>query len=273
MKAGAIFSGTIIFCWLKLALGLADVIIGALLFGIIMGITTITGSGGVGAIMLFIWIGVWGVVHWIIKHYVSYLLKAGHVAVIAQSFKDGAIPANPVAVGKNMVIERFGTSNVYFLIDKLVAGAVRQLQKVFGKITGLLGNIPGGGALRTIGNLFIDISLGYIDECCLGYTFYHKEQNAYKSAADGVVIYAQNWKQLLKDGAITTIVVLLTIVVVTLLSFIVIGGLFRLMEWNIIVAVILSLLVSFAVKRAFIDSWILVKMMSSYLTQLAKFAL
>jgi len=38
------------------------------------------------------------------------------------------------------------------------------------------------------------------------------------------------------------------------------------MKWNIIVAVILSLLVSFAVKRAFVDSWILVKMMSSYLT-------
>jgi hypothetical protein len=266
MKASTIFSGTLSFCWLKLALGLADVLIGALLFGIIMGIAMLTGSGEVGALLLFVWIGVWGAVHWVIKHYLTYLVKAGHVAVIAQSFKDGAIPANPVAFGKNMVKERFATSNVYFIIDRLVAGAVKQLQRVFGKVTGLLGNIPGGDTLRKIGDLFIDISLGYIDECCLGYTFYHTEQNAYKSAADGVVVYAQNWKQLLKDGAKTTFVVILTIVAVTLLAFFAIGGLFRLMEWNMLVAVILSLFVSFVVKHAFVDSWILVKMMSSYFT-------
>ena len=270
MKAGAIFTGTMGFCWLKLVLGFVDLLIGAILFGIVMGIAALTGSGGVGAVLLFIWIGVWGAIHWILKHYVSYLLKAGHVAAIAQSFKDSAIPVNPVATGKNMVKERFATSNVYFIIDKLVAGAVKQLQRVFGKVTGLLGNLPGGDTLRKIGNMFIEISLGYVDECCLGYTFYHPEQNAYKSAADGVVVYAQNWKQLLKDAAITTFVVILTIVVVTLLSFVAIGGLFRLMDWNIIVAVILSLAVSFVIKRAFIDSWIMVKMMCSYFSAAEK---
>ena len=40
--------------------------------------------------------------------------------------------------------------------------------------------------------MFLDISLGYVDECCLGYTFYHPAQNPYKSAADGVIIYFQN---------------------------------------------------------------------------------
>ena len=266
MKASKIFFGTISFCWLKLALGFADVLLGALLFGVVIGIATLIGSSGVGVVLFFIWLGVWGIAHWLIKHYFSYLIKAGHIAVIAQSLKEGAIPANPVTVGKNMVTERFGTSSVYFLVDKLVAGAVRQLQKVFGKATELLGSLPGGGALRTIGKLFIDISLGYVDECCLGYTFYHPEQNAYKSAADGVVVYTQNWKQMLKDAAKTTFVVLLTIVTVTLLAFVAIGGLFRFMDWNMIVAVILSLFVSFVVKHAFVDSWILVKMMSSYLT-------
>jgi hypothetical protein len=214
--------------------------------------------------MFFIWIGVWGFVHWMIQHYIGYLLKAGHVAAIAQTFKDGAIPSNPVAFGKNQVKERFLTANVYFVIDRLVAGAVKQLQRLLGKALGLFGSVPGGDTIKKVGDLFINISLGYIDECCLGYTFYHTEQNVYKSAADGVVVYAQNWKPLLKDAAKTTFVVLLTIVAVTLLSFVLIGGLFRLMEWNMLVAVILSLLVSFSVRYAFVDSWILAKMMSSY---------
>lgn len=266
MKAGQIFSGTIGFCWLKLALGLVDILIGLVLFAIVMGIAALTGSGEIGAVMFFIWIGVWSVIHWLIKHYVGYLLKAGHVAAIAQSFKDGRVPPNPVGVGKDMVKERFATSNVYFLIDRLVSGAVKQLQKVLGKVTSLLGNLPGGGAVQAVGNMFIDISLGYIDECCLGYVFYHTEQNVYKSSADGVVVYAQNWKQLLKDGAKTTFVVLLTILVVTLLAFALVGGLFKLMGWSMFVAVIVSVIVSFTVKYAFVDSWILVKMMSSYFT-------
>ena len=264
MKAGKIFTGTMTFCWLKLALGLIDLLIGAVLFAIMMGITLLTASGEVGTVMLFIWLGVWGAVHWAIKHYVGYLLKAGHVAVVAQTFKDGAVPANPFAVGKDKVKERFAVTNAYFVVDRLVAGAVKQLQKAFGKVLGLFGNIPGAGAIQNVGNMFIEISLGYIDECCLGYAFYHTEQNVFKSSADGVVVYAQNWKQLLKDSAKTTLVVLLTVLVVTLLAFVIFGGLFRLMDWNMLVAVLMSLAFAMTVKYAFIDSWIMVKMMSSY---------
>lgn len=270
MKTGKVFFGTMSFCWLKLALGLADVLVGALLFAVTMGIAMLLGSGEMGVVMFLIWVGAWGIAHWIIKHYVSYLLKAGHVAAVAQSFKEGAVPARAVSVGIAGVKERFATSNVYFVVDKLVAGAVKQLQKVFGKVTdkvtGLMGNMPGGTVIKTAGNMFIDISLGYVDECCLGYAFYHKEQNVYKSSADGVVVYAQNWKKLLKDGAKTTAIVFLTIFVLTLLSLAVVGALFKVLGWSMLVAVILSFFVALVVKRAFVDSWIMVKMMSTFFT-------
>lgn len=113
--------------------------------------------------------------------------------------------------------------------------------------------------------MFLDIFLGYVDECCLGYTFAHPEQNAYKLAADGVVIYFKNWKTLLKDAAKTTGVVILSFVAVTLVAFVLFGGLFRLFGWSGFMAFIISLLFAYTVKYAFIDSWILVKMMSSYM--------
>ena len=67
--------------------------------------------------------------------------------------------------------------------------------------------------------MFLDISLGYVDECCLGYTFYHPAQNPYKSAADGVIIYFQNWKTLLKGCGEDNGMVILSFVVVTLIAF------------------------------------------------------
>ncbi|WP_234999383.1 hypothetical protein [Parabacteroides chinchillae] len=127
-----------------------------------------------------------------------------------------------------------------------------------------MGSIPGMGDVMSLMKMFLDISLGYIDECCLGYTFYHPNQNAFKSAADGVVIYAQNWKTLLKGAAKITVVVILSFVVVLLVSFILFGGLFSLFGWSSFIALVVSVLLAYTVKYAFIDSWILVKIISYY---------
>lgn len=216
--------------------------------------------------MFIIWLSLIGIVNFFLNHYIGYLVKAGHVAVITIAFQTGQVPANPFETGKTMVKERFGTSNVYFALDKLVAGSVKQLQRTLGRITdGLLGALPGADGVKSLMNMFLDISLGYVDECCLGYTFAHPEQNAYKLAADGVVIYFKNWKTLLKDAAKTTGVVILSFVAVTLVAFVLFGGLFRLFGWSGFMAFIISLLFAYTVKYAFIDSWILVKMMSSYM--------
>jgi len=266
IKAKEVFSKTLVFGWIKLGLGLLNILIAVILFAILMGISYLFNSGGVGVVLFFVWLGMVGIMNFLINNYFGYLVKAGHVAVIATAFQNGAVPADPVNTGTRMVKDRFGTSNVYFVVDKLVSGAVKQLQRTLGRITdGLFGAIPGMKNLKNLMNLFLDISLGYIDECCLGYTFNHPEQNAFKSAADGVVIYFKNWKTLLKDAAKTTFVVILSVVLVTLVAFVLFGGLFRLFGWNGFVAFVISLLLSWTVKYAFIDSWILVKMMSSYM--------
>lgn len=266
MTAKEIFIKTMPFCWMKLALGIVNLFIAVALFAILMGISVLFASEGVGAVMFIVWISLVGVVNFIINHYFGYLVKAGHVAVISEAFRSGRVPASPVSVGKEMVKERFGTANVYFIIDKLVTSSVKQLQRTLGRITdSIFGALPGADTLKSLTNLFLNISLGYIDECCLGYTFYQKEQNAYKSAADGVVIYAQNWKHLLKNAAKTALTVILSVVAVTLLAFIIFGAMFRLLGWSGFVAFVISLLFAWTVKYAFIDSWILVKMMSSYM--------
>ena len=266
MTASEVFGKTLVFGWIKLGLGLVNILIAVLLFAVLMGISVLMGSEGVAGIMFVVWLFAVGIVNFIINHYFGYLVKAGHVAGIATAFQTGQVPNDPVNTGKTMVKERFGTSNVYFAIDKLVAGSVKQLQRTLGRVTdSLLGAIPGIDGVKGLMNMFLDISLGYIDECCLGYTFNHKEQNAYKSAADGVVIYAQNWKTLLKDSAKTTLTVILSVVVITLVGFILFGGLFRLLGWSGFVAFVIALFFAWTVKYAFVDSWILVKMMSSYM--------
>lgn len=195
ITAKQVFNKTKPFCVAKLLLGGATVLLSVILFAILVGIGYLFGGGGMG-IAVIIWIAGTGVIRFAIMHYFGYLVKVGHIAVIAEAVSTGRIPRNQVEYGKKMVTKRFATSNVYFAIDKLVGGAVKQIQRGVERVGNALGGIPGMGAITGLANFFVEISLGYIDECCLGYTFYKKDQNAYKSAADGVVIYAQNWKHL-----------------------------------------------------------------------------
>ena len=264
MTALNVYSKTMKFMWLKLLLGIATVVISAIMFGVLVGIGSLFGDGGRG-ITILIWLSATGVVRFVLMHYFGYMVKAGHIAIIATAVITGKVPDNQVEVAKKMVTERFATSNIYFAVDSLISGAVKQIQGMLDNAGNLLGGLPGIDWVMKIGKLFISISLGYIDECCLGYTFYKKDQNAFKSAADGVVIYAQNWKKLLKDAAVTTVVVISSMIGITLAIFLVFGFLFNMLHWSTLVAFILASFVALAVKFAFIDSWVLVKMMVSYM--------
>jgi len=265
MQAKDIYMKTMPFCWAKLMLGALMVIISAAILAVLMGLAWLFGSSGVTGILLLVWLAATGVVRFLLMQYVGYLLKAGHIAVITEAVVTGQVPDNQVAYGKRLVTERFTSANVYFAVDKLVAGAVKELQRYLQKAGNAFDFIPGIESLVKVGQLFIDISVGYIDECCLGYTFYKRDQGAFKSAADGVVIYAQNWKKLLGDAAKTTLMVIGLLLAITLVVFVILGLLAKLLGLPGYLAFLLACLVALAVKFAFIDSYILVKTMVSYM--------
>lgn len=265
MKAGELYSKTMPFVWAKLLLGLATVLISAVLFAIFAGLAWLFRSSDVGGIMIIIWLIAVGIVRFVIMHYFGYLVKAGHIAVMVEATTTGKVPSNQVAYGKQIVTERFATSNIYFAVDSLVSGAVKQIQGAIQKVSNALDFIPGMSSVAGLAKFFVELSLGYVDECCLGYTFYKKEQGAFKSAADGVVIYAQNWKALLSSAAKTMVMVVIALVGITLGVFALLGLLFRAFSWPGWLAFVISLFIAFSIKFAFIDSFILARTMVAYM--------
>lgn len=265
MDAKQIFHQTMPFNVAKLMLGVATVLLSALLFAILMGIGWLFGEGGMG-ITFIIWLGGTGIIRFVIMHYMGYMVKAGHIAVITEAVTTGSIPHNQVEYGKRLVSERFVTSNVYFTVDKLVAGSVKEINRKIDSAGNALDFIPGMGAIKSLAQFFVSISLGYIDECCLGYTFHKKEQNQFKSAADGVVIYAQNWKLLLTSAAKTMAKVIFLLLIIALAVFVPVGLLFKLLHWSPLVAFLLACLITWTIKFAFIDSYIMIQMMTSYMS-------
>lgn len=265
MKTNEIYAKTMKFVWLKLALGMAVTAISLVLLAIIMGITAKLHSGDAIVMAATIWLILTAAIYGVAMHYVGYMLKAGHVAVVATAITTGEIPDNVFEAGKQMVTERFVAANAYFVLDRMISGAVNQLQKTVGKIDQIFGNIPGVSAIVSFLQIFIGIALGYIDECCMGYTFCKKGETAFKAGCDGVVIYFQNIKHLLKSALVTTLIVMVLSVVAWLVPFALFAAICSALKIHMLFAILLAMIVAGVLKTAFVDSYVMVRTMVAYM--------
>lgn len=265
MNASYLFRSTLPFCYSKLILSSIDALINLLLLVICLAIGRLYNFGGV-IISLMIWFSIAFMIHKVIMQYFGYLIKAGHIAVLTETAMTGRIPPNQLSYGKQKVMERFVTASSFAMVDALISASIKQIQRGIQRLTGFLDFIPGMNQVAALIQYFLELSLGYIDECCLGYTFYRSDQRIFQSACDGVVIYAQNIKALLKNAAKTMGYVLAVMIVFTLLIFVLMALLFRALHWNLLIAAILSWLIAWVLKYAFIDSYILCRTMISYMS-------
>lgn len=265
MKAKDIWLGTMKFNWIKLGVGLGFDLVALILLIVFCAIGAVIGEL-IGAYVAFL---VWGFtvfkLYHVVSDYVSYMIKSAHIACMAVAVQEGKLPENMVETGAQLVKERFVSANVYIGVDKLVSGAVGQLQRTVGRIGGFLDFIPGMENAVEILQKFIGIFLGYVDECCLGYTFINKDQNAWKSACDGVCIYFQNVKTFLKEAVKITLIVMVFTTVVTIIAMLLMLGLVGIFNVPSLGAVVLGIMVALTLKEAFIDSYIMCQMLTVFL--------
>lgn len=121
MKPLEIFKKTQKFIWAKLALVAikwAALIVLAILFAFIIGASQ---NEVLLIVLLTTWLILARVATYVIDHYIGYLIKAGHVAVVAHAINDGELveKENMVELAKEEVKQRFAASNVYFVITTL----------------------------------------------------------------------------------------------------------------------------------------------------------
>ena len=157
-------------------------------------------------LMIFIFGGLFGFLRFA-KRYILYMVKAAHVAAITEFLKTGEVPVTEkgykgvVAYGAEKVKNNFGSANVAFAADMLIAGATRQIMKWLNKVQNLFSFIPGSNSIFAFMNLILSTALNFIDEAVLSFVFWHKEEkNGFKKACDGLVYYAQSWKAMLKGA-------------------------------------------------------------------------
>lgn len=230
---------------------------------------------------IFVMIGAFGAIYGglkFVERYVLYMVKVGHVSVIVELMRTGKIPEGKgmVAYGKQQVKENFGTSNVAFVLDSLVHGAVRQIQRWILRIGNFFSFIPGSQYVIQIINAIMSVSLNYIDEAIMSYVFLRKstkqDETVWKSACDGVVLYAQSWKGVLKAAAGSVVFIylfnfilfLIFVFPLMLVSKLISSGTPGLGTFLGFLAIICAYVFTTVLKRALIDPIVTIVMIRSY---------
>ena len=98
--------------------------------GVGYGVGHILGDGG--PLTFALWGGIFGfglvsmLFYWL-REYILYMVKAGHIAVMVHLIDGREVPGgqNQIAYAKEVVTRRFAETNILFVVDQLVKGAIR----------------------------------------------------------------------------------------------------------------------------------------------------
>lgn len=253
-------------------------------FGITLAYIVATGSGasvgyGVGHIStdpdgplsFALWGGIVGIgvvsiaLYWI-REYILYVVKAGHIAVMVHLIDGRDVPngQDQIAYARDVVKERFAEANILFVVDQLVKGAIRAITGLIGGIAAFL-PIPGLGGLVAFINTVIRLSLTYVDEIILGYNIRINSHSPFETARQGVVLYAQNGKTMVKNAVwlavimwgLSFVIFLLMLAPAAAIMWFIPG---QLGGW----AFVLAILLAWAFKAAFIEPFAIACLMQVY---------
>lgn len=227
------------------------------------GIDAATGGAFWGALVGFGVIS--GVMYWL-REYLLYIVKAGHIAVLVELLQGKQIPGGrgQIDYASSVVKERFIESSVLFGVDRLISAILRAFNRVMMRVADFL-PIPGLDGVMKFAGAVITMSLTYVDEVILAYNIRNRIENPWEGARDGVVLYAQNYKNLLKNALWLTLIVWGATLVIFLAVFMPVAALTALVPsiagfWTFAIAA----LVAWSIKAAFVDPLAMTALMQAY---------
>jgi hypothetical protein len=152
--------------------------------------------------------GITGAVMYFLREYLLYVVKAGHIAVLIELMDDRPLPAGRAQIShaRKEVTARFGQASALFAVDQLIKGVLKAITGLLRGMMSIL-PIPGARQIVNIVQMFLRVAVGFIDEVILAYAMRTGSRNAWASAREGLVLYGQNYKVMLRNAAWLALIV------------------------------------------------------------------
>ncbi len=162
-------------------------------------------GAGYGGIIGF---GVVSAALYFAREYLLYMVKAGHIAVLVELLDGKVLPEGrgQIEHATAEVKKRFGESSLLFGVDQMIKGILKVFNRISLSIATLL-PIPGLQGVAKFVNSVVNMSLTYLDEVILAYIIRSQSENPWQSSKEAIVLYAQNYKLILKNAVFLTFII------------------------------------------------------------------
>jgi hypothetical protein len=148
-----------------------------------------------------------GIVY-LLREYILYLVKAGHIAVMIELMEGRPLPSGRAQIhhATAVVRERFTEASLLFALDQLVRGVLEVIFTLLNGLSRIL--IPTGvvGQLLALVQSIMRLLAGVADEVILGHALRTNATNPWDSARTGLVLYAQNAGGMFRNSAVLLII-------------------------------------------------------------------
>lgn len=241
------------------------------LFAVTVGLGSLA-SVWLAVFLCIVWLALCALVAYLYWKKIGWRIEAGYLGVMMMRITENRIYQDPVLAARNLAKFRFASYEEYRDARAGTYRSIRQLQNYFERVSDPVGDMPGMGLLVSFGKVLQHLYLRFVRFACIGYSYWCHDMTLFSAIADGVAVYAYNWRRLTKDAAeIVTLEALLIILPATALSFVMIA-LFRVIGLAAFsfYAVLLSVLLVLVLKRALINPILTAKQMLSYVEDAQK---
>lgn len=202
------------------------------------------------------------------RRYVLYLVQGAHIAVVTELLFRGQLPdgQSQVAYGRAKVQSLFRDVSILFAVDRIVDGVVKRITRRFVRLVDVL---PLGGGASNVARwaaAIINRSLSYVDEAILSLALARGDDNVWKSARHGLILYGQAYKPVL--GSAVKIWLLGRLVFLGVLLVVGIPGVLLMLAfdavWFQIVVIVGTLLLASLTERAVFEPFATIYTLVTY---------
>ncbi|MDQ2051950.1 hypothetical protein RBH26_15840 [Natronolimnohabitans sp. A-GB9] len=203
--ATSVYRKTLPYVLLQFGIGVLFASLGVLYLGLVtwLGYRFLAGDSG-WSVLIVAGVMVLGLVTFaaawrLINRYVLYLVKTGHVAVIAHIVEEDEVPDDQIRYGLDQVREYFVSATGLWTVSMLIDAVLEQFNRAVARIRNLV-PIPIPSQLETLIELVqraVVLAVGYLDNAIIAYMFVDRNENRWQSAREGLVCYGQTWKPVL----------------------------------------------------------------------------
>ena len=204
-EATSVYKKTLPYVLLQFGIGVLFAFFGIVYLSLVawLGARFLWGDGGASllivALVMIIALGTFVYAWRLIQKYFLYMVKTGHVAVIAHIVEEDGVPENQIKYGMKQVGDYFESATGLWVVSMIVDAVIKQFNKAVARVEDMI-PFPIPQQLQTLVEIVqksVVLAARYLDNAIIAYMFVDRNENRWQSARDGLVLYAKTWKMVL----------------------------------------------------------------------------